>query len=1217
MNTIILPAKNSNIEFTGERFVPGVTGEMELEHIHRYLFAVNACRDKRVLDIASGEGFGSFILAQCAQKVTGVDVDEEVVNNANNIYGSSHLKFLVGSCQKIPLADATVDVVVSFETLEHILEHDDFLKEIKRVLCPDGILIMSTPDTNIYSNGQPTENPYHLKELTLAEYESLIKIYFKNAHIFGQKCFAGCAIQNIDHFFSQNPSKQYSNIYFNPDADGAKMNYSLERIPYIVAVASDIQIEDKFLSNNFFVSTTHVNQLLDMRRQMEEDEKKRASELSDMRRQMEEDEKKLIEQSTHIDQLLETRGQMEENEKKRMSELSGMRKQMEEDEKRRVSELSGMRRQMEEDEKRKMSELSGMRKQVEEDEKKRVSELSGMRRQMEEDEKKRMSELSDIHRQMEEDKKKLIEQSMYIDRLLETRKQMEDAEKKRIGELSGMRRQKEEDEKKLIEQSMRIDRLLETRRQMEEDSENLKVSLSAIQSSRSWKMTAPLRALKKFIMLSFPEKVIEYIRNRSLQYNSQLSKRLHDFRFRAQLRAIYHSFPLPNRYKIKLTRYLFLTVAFFVSFSPRKKAKYIEIENHQYSLELPIFKPLKKVNSLPDIIIFSVIDWAFRMQRPQHIAKTLAERGHRVFYISNHFSNQVHAGLEAKQLSENLPLYWVELGLADTPAIYGGELSSNGLRQLIEGLTKCFLWAEIHQHVAIVQHSFWAELVFALPNCQVIYDCMDHHAGFNETSPLTIEKEKQLFKDAHLVVTSSKSLYEEACLFNSSVALIRNATDYDFFSVKPSVIYGQKLRRKKRRKIIGYYGAIAEWFDHALVAELAKAFPDDTILLVGDDSAGVQEKLKHQKNIIFTGEVVYEKLPYYLYAFDVCIIPFKVSSLTLATNPVKAYEYLSAGKPVVSIDLPELHEFSNLIKLADTHEAFIQQIKVALHENSSQQIAERKKFASKQTWASRVINLQKELLEIKEPSVSVIILTYNNLNLTQACLDSIDKYTNYKNIEIIVVDNASTDETADFLKKNYQHKENYKIILNTKNLGFSAGNNVGLKAATGDYLVLLNNDTRVTRGWVRTMVNHFRNNSKLGLLGPVTNNIGNEAKIITHYKNPDEMYPEVNEIVLKNVGKLLPLRTVAFFCVMISREVFEKVGLLDEAFGLGFFEDDDYCRRVQQLEYEIFCAEDVFIHHHLSASFDKVKSNVRQTLFENNKKIYESKWGPWQPHQYR
>jgi GT2 family glycosyltransferase len=264
-----------------------------------------------------------------------------------------------------------------------------------------------------------------------------------------------------------------------------------------------------------------------------------------------------------------------------------------------------------------------------------------------------------------------------------------------------------------------------------------------------------------------------------------------------------------------------------------------------------------------------------------------------------------------------------------------------------------------------------------------------------------------------------------------------------------------------------------------------------------------------------------------------------------------------------------------------------------------------------------LVEIKKAIDQIKEPLVSIIILTYNNLQLTKACLKSLEQYTDYENIEIIIVDNASSDDTPIYLKQNYENLKNYKVILNNENLGFSAGNNVGLKVATGDYLVLLNNDTLVTTGWMRTMVNHFRYNPKLGLLGPITNNIGNEAKVFTKYKNPNDMFPEVTHIIFKNMGKLLPLKTAAFFCVMMSREVYEKVGLLDESFGLGFFEDDDYCRRVQQQGYDIFCAEDVFIHHHLSASFDKLKSETRQELFEKNKKIYESKWGAWKPHQYR
>jgi GT2 family glycosyltransferase len=98
---------------------------------------------------------------------------------------------------------------------------------------------------------------------------------------------------------------------------------------------------------------------------------------------------------------------------------------------------------------------------------------------------------------------------------------------------------------------------------------------------------------------------------------------------------------------------------------------------------------------------------------------------------------------------------------------------------------------------------------------------------------------------------------------------------------------------------------------------------------------------------------------------------------------------------------------------------------------------------------------------------------------------------------------------------------------------------------------------------------------------------------------------------------LYRLRIAAFFCVMMPRHVFEKVGELDEQFVPGFFEDDDYCLRVQKAGFLIACAEDVFVHHELSASFDQLSVARRQAIFDRNKSLFEEKWGPWVPHKYR
>jgi GT2 family glycosyltransferase len=322
------------------------------------------------------------------------------------------------------------------------------------------------------------------------------------------------------------------------------------------------------------------------------------------------------------------------------------------------------------------------------------------------------------------------------------------------------------------------------------------------------------------------------------------------------------------------------------------------------------------------------------------------------------------------------------------------------------------------------------------------------------------------------------------------------------------------------------------------------------------------------------------------------------------------------GKPVVSTDLPEVREMGSVCTVATDASDFVAQIKKSLDNSGTPET--RQTFAQEQTWAHRAQALIAASEDASyDPLVSIVVVTYNNLDLTKKCLASLDAYSDYANMEIIVVDNASSDGSQAWLTEWAKEALNRKLVLNEDNRGFAAGNNQGLTLAGGQYLVMLNNDTHVTPGWVRTMVNHMRCDASIGLLGPVTNNIGNEARIEIFYDDMAQMLQRSASYTHAHVGQLLPLRTAAFFCVMLRREVFEKIGPLDEAFGRGFFEDDDYCRRIEQAGLSVYCAEDVFIHHHLSASFNKLRSSERQALFEKNKATYEAKWGAWIPHEFR
>lgn len=176
---------------TGERYLPEFDGDWTLEHTHRYYLACEFAKNKRVLDIACGDGYGSRMLADVAESVIGVDISLETVVRAVGKYPHPRLSFMQGSVTAIPLANSSVDLVVSFETIEHLSEHEEILREIRRVLHPDGLLIMSSPDKYEYSDIPNYTNEFHVKELYRDEFEVLLKTQFKNIRVIGQRVVFG------------------------------------------------------------------------------------------------------------------------------------------------------------------------------------------------------------------------------------------------------------------------------------------------------------------------------------------------------------------------------------------------------------------------------------------------------------------------------------------------------------------------------------------------------------------------------------------------------------------------------------------------------------------------------------------------------------------------------------------------------------------------------------------------------------------------------------------------------------------------------------------------------------------------------------------------------------------------------------------------------------------------------------------------------------------
>jgi ubiquinone/menaquinone biosynthesis C-methylase UbiE len=178
-------------KYTGERLETYIYSKSTIDHLHRYAIASKFIKDKIVLDIASGEGYGSNLMSKDAAFVYGVDIDKTTVENAKLKYKKENLQFLVGNTSAIPLENNSVDIVISFETVEHHNEHDEMMLEIKRVLKPSGMLIISTPDKLTYSDKRNYKNEFHVKELYKQEFKNLIANYFENYQLLNQSYING------------------------------------------------------------------------------------------------------------------------------------------------------------------------------------------------------------------------------------------------------------------------------------------------------------------------------------------------------------------------------------------------------------------------------------------------------------------------------------------------------------------------------------------------------------------------------------------------------------------------------------------------------------------------------------------------------------------------------------------------------------------------------------------------------------------------------------------------------------------------------------------------------------------------------------------------------------------------------------------------------------------------------------------------------------------
>lgn len=222
------------MKFTGERYVPSEAGEIRYEHLHRYAWCAQLLAGKNVLDIACGEGYGAAMIANHAASVIGVDISAEAIEHAARAYqGKANLRFERGSAAAIPLHDACVDAVVSFETIEHLLEQEEMISEIRRVLRPDGFLIISSPNKDVYAKWNGAHNEFHLKELRFDELHAVLAPQFPVIRYHAQRMAVVSAILPLN-------GNEAGPIAIHSEVDGNIIDRppTLDEPMYFVAVAA-------------------------------------------------------------------------------------------------------------------------------------------------------------------------------------------------------------------------------------------------------------------------------------------------------------------------------------------------------------------------------------------------------------------------------------------------------------------------------------------------------------------------------------------------------------------------------------------------------------------------------------------------------------------------------------------------------------------------------------------------------------------------------------------------------------------------------------------------------------------------------------------------------------------------------------------------------------------------------------------------------------------
>ncbi|OLC79177.1 MAG: hypothetical protein AUH72_14855 [Acidobacteria bacterium 13_1_40CM_4_65_8] len=387
---------------------------------------------------------------------------------------------------------------------------------------------------------------------------------------------------------------------------------------------------------------------------------------------------------------------------------------------------------------------------------------------------------------------------------------------------------------------------------------------------------------------------------------------------------------------------------------------------------------------LPDVVCISSIDWDFIWQSHQEIMSRLAADGHRVLFVEN-TGVRTPNFRDLARLRQRIRNWWrgTKGFREERPNlfVYSPLLLPGPYLRLSRWINRFLLvhalqrWMRATGFYRPIVWTFLPtplarDLIAALDPQLTIYYCVDDLASSSPAARKIVPSEERLFAEADVVFVTSERLRQRAAQFTDRVHLFPSGVNLELFEdARQSAVEPPADVRALRRPVIGYVGGLHQWVDQDLLAAVAAGMPDATFVLVGPEQTDVA-KLRRCPNVRLLGTRPHDELPRYVKAFDVGIVPYRLTEYTANVYPAKVNEYLAVGIPVVATELPEIRRFNamhgDVVDVANDPQAFSRAIRSALQDSSPPEVERRIAVAHENSWTARVAGMSRLIDEALE-----------------------------------------------------------------------------------------------------------------------------------------------------------------------------------------------------------------------------------------------------------